>query len=132
MNITAVRLAPGQDLEAELKEFTIERNIQAGFILTTVGSLSQVRLRFADQNRCHSLTGRFEIVSLVGTLSVHGTHLHISVADREGRTIGGHLEHGSIIHTTAEVVIGESPNMVFSREVDQATGHRELEISASR
>jgi predicted DNA-binding protein with PD1-like motif len=30
----------------------------------------------------------FEIVSLVGTLAVNGAHLHISISDPHGKTIG--------------------------------------------
>lgn len=91
MNILAIRLKPEQDLKQSLRNFVEQNNIQAGFILTAVGSLKKASLRFANQDKSQVFDERFEIVSLVGTLSVHGIHLHISLSDRNGKTIGGHL-----------------------------------------
>ena len=42
-------------------------------------------------------------MSLVGTISTSGCHIHISLADSEGHMIGGHLVDNDIIFTTAEV-----------------------------
>jgi predicted DNA-binding protein with PD1-like motif len=128
MKIFALRLKPNQDLKESLKNFVISNNIEAGFILTTVGSLKQATLRFANQNDSKVLQDKFEIVSLVGTLSTHGIHLHISISDKDGKTIGGHLEKGCLIYTTAEIVIGVSENFIFLRKVDENTGYKELEI----
>lgn len=128
MHVFALRLKPGMDLKDSLWEFTKVNNIQAGFILTTVGSLSQATLRMAGQSNTKVFQGKFEIVSLVGTLSPDGVHLHIAIADSEGRVIGGHLTSGNIIRTTAEVVIGESHKHRFSRTLDDQTGYQELLI----
>ncbi|MGZ3949956.1 MAG: PPC domain-containing DNA-binding protein, partial [Flavisolibacter sp.] len=70
----------------------------------------------------------FEIVSLTGTVSVNGCHIHISISDETGRTIGGHLLEGNVVYTTAEIVIQESEDLIFSREMDVATGWKELQI----
>jgi predicted DNA-binding protein with PD1-like motif len=128
MKIFALRLKPNQDLKDTLKNFVTSNNIEAGFILTTVGSLKQATLRFANQNDSKVLHDKFEIVSLVGTLSTHGIHLHISISDKDGKTIGGHLEKGCLIYTTAEIVIGVSEDFIFVRTVDENTGYKELEI----
>ncbi len=40
-----------------------------------------------------------------------------------------HLLEGSIVHTTAEIVIGEANNLKFSRETDPVTSYKELKIS---
>jgi len=130
MKIFALRLKPNQDLKESLKNFVISNNIEAGFILTTVGSLKQATLRFANQNDSKVLHDKFEIVSLVGTLSTHGIHLHISLSDKDGKTIGGHLEKGCLIYTTAEIVIGVSEDFIFLRTVDENTGYKELEIQS--
>jgi len=128
MKIFALRLKPNQDLKDTLKNFVTSNNIEAGFILTTVGSLKQATLRFANQNDSKVLQDKFEIVSLVGTLSTHGIHLHITISDKDGKTIGGHLEKGCLIYTTAEIVIGVSEDFIFVRTVDENTGYKELEI----
>ncbi len=128
MKVFALRLRPGQDLRTEIEKFTRERRIKAGFIITSVGSLEKVTLRLADQKNTSSFEGKFEIVSLVGTLSQDGVHLHVSLSDSAGRTIGGHLVEGCQIYTTAEIVIGEANGIVFGREADKLTGYKELTI----
>ena len=128
MKTFAIRLKADQDLKENLSSFVEQNNIQAGFILTAVGSLKQATLRFASQNYSQVFKQRFEIVSLVGTLSTHGLHLHISLSDRHGKTLGGHLLDGCIIYTTAEIVIGTSEDFIFLRTMDENTGSKELEI----
>jgi predicted DNA-binding protein with PD1-like motif len=87
-----------------------------------------VAIRFADQKSTTILTGPFEIVSLSGTLSPDGSHLHISVADGTGRTVGGHLGVGSTVYTTAEIVVGDLRGARFRREIDATTTYKELVI----
>ena len=113
--VYALRLHPGDDLKIKLSEFVKENKIKAGYIITCVGSLSKVTLRLANRNETQTWKENFEITSLTGTLSPDGNHLHISVADKEGVTIGGHLMDGSIISTTAEIIIGEAPDLIFRR-----------------
>lgn len=74
-----------------------------------IGSLSTARLRLAGKQRSTHLRGDLEILSLSGTLSPNGAHLHIAVADASGAVIGGHLCSGSLVRTTAELVIGLLP-----------------------
>lgn len=73
------------------------------------------------------LSGRFEIVSLVGTLN-SDAHLHISLSDGEGQTVGGHVLGDLEVFTTAEVVIGEAVDLQFTREMDERTGFPELVV----
>lgn len=128
MKVFALRLKPNQDLKESLKNFVIEQDIKAGFVLTAIGSLKKATLRFANQNISTVLTDKFEIISLNGTLATEGIHLHIAIADQSGKTLGGHLDNGCIIYTTAEIVIGTSNEFNFSRTIDQQTGYKELEI----
>ncbi len=128
MKTFALRLKPEQDLRQILETFTQEKEIKSGFILTAIGSLKQANIRFANQKNPTILKDKFEILSLNGTLAITGVHLHISIADFQGKTIGGHLETGCIIYTTAEIVIGVSEDFIFNRTVDIQTGYKELEI----
>lgn len=73
------------------------------------------------------LSDRFEIVSLVGTLNPE-PHLHISLADRHGAVVGGHLLGDLNVFTTAELVLGEAKQLLFSREQDPRTGFPELVV----
>lgn len=132
MKVFALRLRPGQDLRQQIEAFAKEKHIRAGFIITTVGSLRQAAIRLADQSSPMQFHGKFEIVSLVGTLGHDGVHLHISISDSNGKTIGGHLVEGCLIYTTAEIVIGEARGLVFSREQDSETGYQELWIRKAK
>ena len=48
---------------------------------------------------------RFEIVSVVGTISCEGAHIHLGLADATGAGVGGHLISATVF-TTAEIVLG--------------------------
>ncbi|HEY0430771.1 MAG TPA: PPC domain-containing DNA-binding protein, partial [Pyrinomonadaceae bacterium] len=119
LRILAIRLRPGQDLRQAIEELVKARKMRAGFILTAVGSMQNATIRLADQKEPTTFAGKFEIVSLVGTMGQDGIHLHISIADSDGKTIGGHLVDGCLIYTTAEIVIGEAQGLTFSREQNE-------------
>lgn len=142
MKIHTLRIKPGNDLKNEIEEFVEANNIQAGFIVTCVGGANCAVLRSADiesgkpsKQDVLTFTGpnenNFEITSLVGTVSVNGVHIHMSIADREGKSFGGHLKEGTIIHPTAEVVIGEDEQAVYTRELDEETGFLELLVTGA-
>jgi predicted DNA-binding protein with PD1-like motif len=97
-----------------------------------VGSLTNYNIRFANQSNGSIDSGHFEIVSLVGTLSTEGSHLHISISDSSGKTIGGHLLDDCKIYTTAKIVIAKSDEMHFSREKDGTTSWKELTIKQKK
>jgi predicted DNA-binding protein with PD1-like motif len=125
----ALRLRPGDDLRQQLLAFSQTHSIEAGAVLTCVGSLTNVTLRLANQEGPTHYHGHFEIVSLVGTLSATGgSHLHLSVSDSTGRTLGGHLLDGCRVYTTAELVLGELPALAFTRDIDPTFGYRELTV----
>ena len=129
-NLRAIvlRLGPGDELSQKLQELVEREQIEAGFIMTCVGSLTQAQVRFADNPSPTKLEGKFEIVSLVGTIAKSGTHLHITLADEQGRTIGGHLKPGNLVYTTAELVVGVVTDVRYAREPDPKSGYNELVI----
>ena len=124
----AIRLKPGMDLKKSIQDFVNEKKIHAGWISTCAGSLTNYSIRFANQPKADTGSGHFEIVSLVGTLSANGSHLHISISDSTGKTMGGHLQEGCIVYTTAEIIIQSSNKFLFKREKDGTTPWEELKI----
>ena len=124
----AFRLTKGQDLKYELENYVKEKGIKAGVILSCVGCLSEAVIRNAGGKDCIEIHKDVEIVSMTGTFSIDGCHLHISVSDEELTTYGGHLKDGCIVNTTAEVVILELEDYIFNREMDDTTGYKELVI----
>jgi len=132
MKTIIFRLKPGADLKSSIEDIVKKNTIKAGFIITCVGGLKQATVRMAgarpDAQDIRTLTGNFEIVSLVGTVSINGTHLHMSFSDDEGNVHGGHLKEGTVIHPTAEIVIGIDANVEMKREMDEETGFTELVV----
>jgi len=129
MKVVPLRLSPGEDLRLFLEAWMGEQQEQAGCVISAVGSLTVAQLRFAGAAEPTGFHGDLEIISLAGTLSPDGAHLHIAVADSSGTAIGGHLCAGARVRTTAELVIGLLPDWRFHRELDSATGCSELQVS---
>ena len=122
------RLKPDDDLFARIEAFVAEKQIEAGVVLSAVGSLTQATLRLANQPDYDVFRGHFEIVSLTGTVSTYGSHLHISISDERGRTIGGHLVEKCLIYTTAEIVLVVFPQIMYKRELCEFSGYEELVV----
>jgi predicted DNA-binding protein with PD1-like motif len=128
MKVVPLRLQPGDDLRRALEAWMGEQPELAGCVISAVGSLSVAQLRFAGATEATAIRGDLEILSLSGTLAPDGAHLHIAIAGSRGAVIGGHLGAGSLVRTTAELVVGLLPDWRFSRELDPATGFPELAI----
>ena len=124
----AFRLKPGDDLKKSIQTFVDAKQINAGWIASCVGSLTDYHIRFANVRTGSRGTGHFEIVSLSGTLSTNGSHIHISISDGTGKTIGGHLMDECIVYTTAEIIVQSTSTLLFTREKDGTTEWAELQI----
>lgn len=125
-----LRFKPGQDVLKELLAYANRHSLDAASVVSSVGSLSQYNLRFANQKVGTMKSGHFEVVSLSGTISASGPHLHMAVSNGSGTTIGGHLLDGNIVYTTLELALLEYPGLKFSRIPDATTGYKELKIEA--
>lgn len=62
----------------------------------------------------------FEILSLIGTLSQKGLHVHISVADATGKTYGGHLLDECEVYYYVELIIAKIENVKYTRIWNEA------------
>lgn len=123
-----LRLAPGSDLRERIEQLTLEAGITGAFVVCGIGSLSRTAIRFAGATQPEVHEGDVEIVSLAGSVSPDGAHLHAVLADTSGRVFGGHVARGCTVRTTAEILIIELPGWTFSRRHDSATGYPELAI----
>jgi predicted DNA-binding protein with PD1-like motif len=132
MTLLAKRLVEGEDLKQAIEQFVLGQQLASATVIGAVGSLSTLRIRMAgaqpEKQDIRNLEGPFEIVSLIGNLGPGRSHLHISVSDKDGRVIGGHLKEGSIVHTTVELVIASEENLKFTEETDPQTGFGELKV----
>ena len=128
MHALPLRFPARLDLRAALEAVLGEHGASAGFVVQGIGSLAVARIRLAGVDDLLELRGDLEILSLGGSLSPDGAHLHIAVADAHGRVTGGHMSPGCIVRTTAEVLVALLPEHHFTREQDAQTGYKELAI----
>ena len=149
MRVHALRLVPGDDIKRSILAFCLDRRLASAWIITAVGSVRALTIRLANHAAHKGFFGaasttttassndvlrvtdqRFEIVSLVGTVSANGAscHLHVACADAGGDVVGGHLLEDTVVFTTCEIVLGSSEELRFERELDDATGFDELVV----
>lgn len=131
MQAHPVRLSPGDDLRAALEDVLRQTGMPAAFVIQGIGSLGVAQLRFAGNDEATELRDDLEILTLAGSLSSDGAHLHMSVADPRGRVFGGHVGRGCFVRTTAEILVVLLPEHRFSRELDSGSGFMELVIRSS-
>ena len=128
MRALPLRIEAGADLRAALAALPAAHGVAAAFVLQGIGSLSVAQIRYAGLPGCAELRGDLEILTLAGSLAPDGPHLHVTVADAQGRVTGGHMGPGCIVRTTAEVLVALLPDHRFSREDDPGTGFKELVV----
>jgi predicted DNA-binding protein with PD1-like motif len=133
MTAHVLRLLPESDLYVELISYLTRNNIKAACILSCVGSLKKIHIRTATGYDFLKIEDCFEIVSLVGSISIDRCHVHISISDKEGKTKGGHLmREGNVVFTTAEIVLGVMEQLTFSEVHCEKSGWPELKISENK
>ncbi|MDI9623474.1 MAG: DNA-binding protein [Methanothermobacter sp.] len=115
------RIKPSQDLKEELLKIK-----GSGIIVSGIGSLKRATLRLADE-KIVKIEGPFEIISMQGTITADGIHVHMAIANKNGKIIGGHLKGGCMVHTTVEIAILPY-NGILRRLKDEETGFMELDI----
>ena len=86
-----LKLAPGSDLRLSLEDLARREGIQ-GFVLSVVGNLTRAAFQCPGQSEPTVLEGDLEVITLNGTLSPEGVHLHLSLSDGACQVWGGHLE----------------------------------------
>jgi len=104
----------------------------SGFVVSGVGSLSRARIRLADEATGRDIPGPLEIISVAGSVSPDGAHLHIAIADARGQVLGGHVCVGCEVRTTAELLVAGLADHELAREFDELTGFDELVVRPVR
>ena len=128
MQTLPIRLLPGQDLRRALEDALKAQGCAAAFVISGMGSLSKAAIRFAGAEEATAIDCDLEILTLAGSISPDGAHLHISASRASGEVLGGHVAHGCAVRTTAEVLLMLLPEWEFGREMDAATGYKELVV----
>lgn len=126
MELIPLRLHPGDDLKPALESWLELPAGGSGWVVSGIGSLTVAQLRLAGRTEPSVFDRDLEILTLQGSLCRGGSHIHITVADAYGAVLGGHLCEGSVVRTTAEVLVARLPQWQLQRAVDPTTGYREL------
>ncbi|MBD3191720.1 MAG: DUF296 domain-containing protein [Candidatus Heimdallarchaeota archaeon] len=127
--IHLIKLEKGEDLLKSILKYVKERSIGSGF-LTGIGALATAKIGYFDIEKkryLENITHNVELIACMGNIAINKdnhepiAHVHITVADREGRTLGGHLNEGSIVSVTAEIYLVETRPFVY-RKKEEETG----------
>ena len=105
MQSLPLKLAPGSDLRLRLEELA-KRDGISGFVLGVVGNLTKAAVQCPGQAEPTVLEGDLEVITLNGTFSSEGVHLHLSLSDGACQVWGGHLEPGTIVQKGVDLLIG--------------------------
>lgn len=126
MRELVLRLEPGADLRRAIEARCLEQLPQGGFVVSGIGSLRDPVLRLAGQDGETRYQGPYELLTLAGSVTRDGAHLHASLASASGAVVGGHLPYGNQVRTTAELLLAGVESVSLAREPDAATGFKEL------
>lgn len=122
------RLKENEDLKQSILAYCEIHHILAATIVCAVGCIKKIHLRKAKAIEEYIKEEDYEIVSCIGTIANNKAHIHISVSDESMHTIGGHLMDGTIVNTTAEIVLLELTDYQLDRVYDESTGYGELVV----
>ena len=129
-NYLVFRLQPNDDLYVSIMQQCVVNHLVAGAVVAAVGCIKELTMRLADGQTIYRETNNFEVTALSGTISEDGLHLHIQVCDDKVRSFGGHLQPGTIVNTTMEIVIVNlASEYQLTREADERTGYDELVVN---
>ena len=117
METLPLELNPGQDLHLALAELAVQQQL-SGFVLGVVGNLSQATFSCPGHQQPTRMSGVLEVITLNGTFSPSGVHLHLSLSDGACQVWGGHLEPGTVVLKGAQLLLGLSglPNAQASQQ----------------
>ena len=119
------KLETGNDLLISLQEMAKKEN-KAGYILSVVGNLSKARIQCPGKKQSTIVNNTLEIISLNGSIDPNRCHLHLSFSDGNCNVWAGHLEEGTIILKTADMLIGLLDQDLI--KIEKTINNKQVEI----
>ncbi|MBN1319433.1 MAG: DNA-binding protein [Thermoleophilia bacterium] len=118
----------GSDLLKELQKYVLAKNINLAW-LSGVGAVSHANIRYYDQPKQEwidlQLDKRLEVAGMWGNVSLLNgepiVHVHIVLADEQGRCHGGHLADGTVVFNL-EILMTTLSGPPVIRKMDAETG----------
>jgi len=123
------RLAKGVDLLLALEKFCQQHNINLGEV-RALGAVSRAKVGFYNQSQRKYYYLEFdqplEILALVGNISLKDgkpmVHAHVTLADAQGRAVGGHLAEGTPVFACEFAIDEYTADQELARQPDAETG----------
>lgn len=131
--VVVLRLKPGTDVLLGLQAACEQAGITNGVIVSAIGSLAEVRfcdpIEIAEKRAKYGygdplqLEGPIELLSASGIIchddsGATNLHVHVDLADQNGKAYGGHLVEGTRVLLTLDAVIGEIDGVDMCRKMD--------------
>ncbi len=124
--IEIVRMKPGTDLLAGLKEFVREKEVKNAVILAGIGSVTDYHFHVvSDKNlppaeEFPKASVAMDLIATQGYVLNGRVHAHITMSD-ENSVVGGHLEPGTKALTFFILTIGILPDSLEIENLDNYT-----------
>jgi len=125
--IIFARLFEDEDLLEAISDAAKQTGTKAGFFVL-IGTLKKAKLGFYQDGKYEPIhiDEPVEIVSCMGNISLKDekelvVHAHLSVSNRKGEVLGGHLLPGCVVAATAELTLLESTGVKLQRKLDEKT-----------
>lgn len=121
------RVDRGEDLLKSITKAIEDTRLDTGIVISGVGSLLKARIHMVSSNEFPprddflDFEGPLEVVSLQGIIAGGQPHLHISIVNREFKSLSGHLEEGCLILSICEVAIARVEDPKLTRTVFPGT-----------
>jgi len=120
------------NLEKSVKKYSLK----SGIFVCALGMLKDVTINYltypkeAGKYISKEYRGPFELCGMSGNIGFFGnelfSHVHVVIADKNNKCIGGHLAKGTV-NATLEVFI-LVPDAKFERRFDKKTGLKLLDF----
>ena len=129
----ALKLDDGEDMMESLRNAIKQFHITSGFVTMGIGMLKNVEIGYFNGMSYNQkrLKKPHELISLQGSISTMGEvviHLHCSLANDNHEIVGGHLT-GATVCVLNEILIKKTNDIVLGRNLNPATGLKELFIN---
>jgi uncharacterized protein len=128
-----LRLDDGQELLATLTELARTHGLRAGIVVSGIGMLRRATIGYWNGQEYDPmvLDTPQELVALHGSIAeldgAPHVHLHVALAGRDHRLVGGHLLEGTI-GAVGELLLESFEETRFGRRFDPASNLKLLDL----
>ncbi len=130
-NMVLIKLDDGEDLMERLKEALSLLRVRHGVILTGIGMLKDFEIGYynGEEYETEFHETPHELVAMHGSIAWVDDgldlHIHVGLAGKDHRLIGGHLMRAKVC-VLNEISVMATKKIEITRKHDEATGLRQM------